>query len=159
MGCILRFLWMTPCLHIMARNMRCEKCEYSMWPCRGQHGFDTTAYTQDWLARGQHWTRADSDICDRLCGVLATPMVAKIFPAFIRCNCNYNFFSSVSFNRSVLSLNEYVICYVTSGWLGSRVVSVLDSGGFKSQPRRCRVTILGKLFTLIVPLFTKKRNW
>jgi len=39
---------------------------------------------------------------------------------------------------------------------GSRVVSVLDSGaeepGFKSQPRRCRVTVLGKLFTPIVPL-------
>ena len=36
-----------------------------------------------------------------------------------------------------------------------RVVSVLDSGaegpGFKSQPRRCRVTVLGKLFTPIVP--------
>jgi len=48
------------------------------------------------------------------------------------------------------------------GWLGSRVVSVLDSGatgpGFKSQPRRCRVTVLGKLFTPIVPLFTKYRN-
>ena len=48
-------------------------------------------------------------------------------------------------------------------WLGSRVVSVLDSGaerpGFKSQPRRCRVTVLGKLFTPIVPLFTKQRNW
>jgi len=47
--------------------------------------------------------------------------------------------------------------------LGSRVVSVLDSGaegpGFKSQPRRCRVTVLGKLFTPIVPLFTKQRNW
>ena len=46
------------------------------------------------------------------------------------------------------------------GWLGSRVVSVLDSGaewpGFKSQPRRCRVTVLGKLFTPIVPLFTKQ---
>jgi len=48
------------------------------------------------------------------------------------------------------------------GWLGSRVVSVLDSGtegpDFKSQPRRCRVTVLGvlgKLFTPIVPLFTK----
>ena len=31
------------------------------------------------------------------------------------------------------------------GWLGSRVVGVLDSGakgpGFKSQPRRCRVTV------------------
>ena len=35
--------------------------------------------------------------------------------------------------------------------LGGRVVSVLDSGaegsGFKSQPRRRRVTVLGKLFT------------
>jgi len=45
----------------------------------------------------------------------------------------------------------------------SRVVSVLDSGaegpGFKSQPRRCRVTTLGKLFTPIVPLFTKQRSW
>ena len=49
------------------------------------------------------------------------------------------------------------------GWLSSRVVSVLDSGaegpGFKSQPRRCRVTVLGKLFTPIVPVFTKPRNW
>jgi len=45
----------------------------------------------------------------------------------------------------------------------SRVVSVLDSGavepGFRSQPRRCRVTVLGKLFTPIVPLFTKQQNW
>ena len=49
------------------------------------------------------------------------------------------------------------------GQLGSRVVSVLDSGaegpGFKSQPRRCRVTVLGKRFTPIVPLFTKQRSW
>ena len=48
-------------------------------------------------------------------------------------------------------------------WLGSRVVSVLDSAaegpGFKSQSRRCRVTVLGKLFTPIVPLFTKQQNW
>ena len=33
------------------------------------------------------------------------------------------------------------------GWLGNRVVSVLDSGtewpGFRSQSRRCRVTVLG----------------
>ena len=47
--------------------------------------------------------------------------------------------------------------------LGSRVVSVLESGaegpGFKSQPRHCRVTVLGKLFTSIVPLFTKQQNW
>ena len=49
------------------------------------------------------------------------------------------------------------------GWLGSRVVSVLDSNaegsGFKSQPRRCRVTVLGTLFTPIAPLFAKQRNW
>ena len=49
------------------------------------------------------------------------------------------------------------------GWLSSQVVSVLDSGavgpGFKSHPRCCRVTVLGKLFTPIVPLFTKQWNW
>ena len=46
--------------------------------------------------------------------------------------------------------------HVWCRWLGSRVVSVRDSGavgpGFKSQPRRCRLTVLGKLFTLIEPL-------
>jgi len=49
------------------------------------------------------------------------------------------------------------------GGLGSRVVSMMDSGadgpGFKSQPRRCPVTVLGKLFKPIVSLFTKQRNW
>jgi len=48
-------------------------------------------------------------------------------------------------------------------WLGSRVVIVLYSGaegpGFKSQPRRCRVTVLGKLLTPVMPVFTKQRNW
>jgi len=47
-------------------------------------------------------------------------------------------------------------------WFGNRVVSVMDSGaeepGFKSQSRRCRVTVLGKLLTPIVPLFTKQQN-
>ena len=46
--------------------------------------------------------------------------------------------------------------------LSLRVVSVLDSGaeepGSKSQPRRCPVTVLGKLFTPIVPLFTKQQE-
>ena len=55
---------------------------------------------------------------------------------------------------------RYPVAYLG---LGSRVVSVLDTGavgpGFKSQPRRCRVTVLGKLFTPIVTLFTKQRNW
>jgi len=52
---------------------------------------------------------------------------------------------------------------LTRGWLGSRVVSVLDLGaegpGFKSQSRRCQVTVLRKLFTPIVPLFAKQQNW
>ena len=51
----------------------------------------------------------------------------------------------------------------SGGWLGSRVVSVLDSGTegprFKSQSRSCRVAVLGKLFTPIVPLFAKQQNW
>jgi len=58
------------------------------------------------------------------------------------------------------TMARYIIIIRPSG---SRVVSVLDSGavgpGFKSQPRRRRVTVLGKLFTPIMPLFTKHRNW
>jgi len=42
------------------------------------------------------------------------------------------------------------------------VISVLDSDaerpGFKLQPRHCPITVLGKLFTPIVPLVTKQRN-
>ena len=56
-----------------------------------------------------------------------------------------------------------LLLYMGLVWLGSRVISVLDSGavgpGFKSQLRRNRVTVLGKLVTPIVPLFTKQRNW
>ena len=56
---------------------------------------------------------------------------------------------------------SYGIYYL--GWLCRRVVSVPDTGaegpGFKSQLRRCRITVLGKLFTPIVPLFTKQQNW
>ena len=54
-------------------------------------------------------------------------------------------------------------CTVYSGWPGSRVVGVLDPGaegpGFKLQLRRCRVTVLGKLFTPIVLLSPKQQNW
>jgi len=54
-------------------------------------------------------------------------------------------------------LGHRYVAYWT-GWLGSRVVSVLDSGavgpGFKSHPRHCRLTVFGKLFTP-----TKQRNW
>ena len=59
----------------------------------------------------------------------------------------------------------FILCYLSVkwGWLGSRVVSVLDSSaegpGFISQSRRCRVTVLGKLFAPVVPLSTKQQNW
>jgi len=55
----------------------------------------------------------------------------------------------------------YCAIVAVVGWLGSQVVSMLDSGaegpGFKAQPRCCQVTVLRKLFTPIVPLFTKHK--
>ena len=55
-----------------------------------------------------------------------------------------------------------VVVTADRGVIISRVVSMLDSGaegpGFKSQSRRCWVIVLGKLFTPIVPLFTKQQN-
>ena len=47
------------------------------------------------------------------------------------------------------SVAEWLACWT----LGA------EGSGFKSQPQRCLVTVLGKLFTPIVPLFTKQRNW
>jgi len=58
-------------------------------------------------------------------------------------------------------LEAFELYYLPSGWLGSRVVSMLDSGAEGSNRSRdavCRVTVLGKLFTFIVPLFTKTQN-
>jgi len=75
------------------------------------------------------------------------------------------------FRKILLLLLHLPVCftalyiYIYSFFLNftSRVVSVLDSGvegrGFKSQSRRCQVTVLGKLFTPIMPLFTKQQNW
>jgi len=57
------------------------------------------------------------------------------------------------------SYTSHCTVYALFGWLGSRVVSVPDSGseehGFESQSWRCRVTVLGKLFTPIVPRSTQ----
>jgi len=69
---------------------------------------------------------------------------------------------SVTAESGESGADGYTLSWLVA-WLGIRVVSVLDSGavgpGFKSQPRRCRLTVLGKLFTSIAPLFTKQRNW
>jgi len=49
----------------------------------------------------------------------------------------------VFFSAQTLKLTNFTLVNNHRGWLGSRVVSVLDSNakgpGFKSQPRRCRV--------------------
>ena len=50
-----------------------------------------------------------------------------------------------------------VLCPGLPGW--QRAGLRRRRPGFKSQPRRCRVTVLGKLLTPIVPLFTKQQNW
>jgi len=78
-------------------------------------------------------------------------------------------FSCIIFHSALRLLRLSVVSYVMLQlqghywWLGSRVASVLDSNaegpGFKSQSRRCRVTVLGKLLTPIVHLFTKHQNW
>ena len=60
-------------------------------------------------------------------------------------------------------ITDYFYGTLLLEWLSSQVVSMLDSGavgpGLKAQPRRCGVTVLGKLFTHIVPLFTNQQNW
>ena len=52
--------------------------------------------------------------------------------------------SSRAFSRTFM-LFYFQTISITTGWLGSRVVSMLDSGvegpRFKSQPRHCRVTV------------------
>jgi len=69
---------------------------------------------------------------------------------------------------SAIPVRQPDIAYLSLLWearysVGSRVVSVLDSGaegpGFKSQSRRCRLAVLGKLLTPVVHLFTKQQNW
>jgi len=64
----------------------------------------------------------------------------------------------VGYIVSLLAGSLSCTCFHTrnalNGWLISRVVSVLNSGaegpGFKSQSRRRRLTVLGKLFTPII---------
>ena len=65
--------------------------------------------------------------------------------------------------RVLVAVKLVANCHTPFGWLSSRVVSVSDSSAegprFKSKSQCSRVTVLGKLFTPIVPLFTKQPNW
>jgi len=59
--------------------------------------------------------------------------------------------SGITHPHLKLPLFSTLYCNVGGWWLGSRVVSVLDSGaegpGFKSQPRRCRVSLRQTVLT------------
>jgi len=89
-------------------------------------------------------------------------------PIFQPCTVNtvyYLFMSAPCTVFFCIYLIYILISIIGWGGLGSRVVSdsvldlVAEGPGFKSQPRCYRATVLGKLFTPIVPLFTKQRNW
>jgi len=67
---------------------------------------------------------------------------------FNRLNFNLHFCTYMSHDQSWPKIRNQSHL-IGPWWLGSEVVSMLDSGaegpGFNSQPRRCRVTVLGKL--------------
>ena len=123
--------------------------------------FCNCRYTEAFLARDQRskvkvrsWISTGSTAGAMFCfhcppPIHPTPRLAVDFP-LCPSPCQYPHL-----------LVTYLLTYLSFlEWLGSRVVSVLDSGaqgpGFKSQLWRCRVAVLGKLFTPIVPLFIKQ---
>jgi len=79
------------------------------------------------------------------------------------CHCERQLGQLVSGRRGRLLIavytGLYIYMYIVYGWLGSVLDSGAEGPGFKSQSRRCRVTVLGKLFTPVVPLFTEQQNW
>ena len=66
--------------------------------------------------------------------------------------------NSVAARENARPVGLSCTCYLLT-LIVARYSGAVYGPGFKSQPRRCRVTVLGKLFTPIVPLFTKQQNW
>ena len=76
----------------------------------------------------------------------------------------FTIFQSCVFSRSAVSRSRPVHLYCTRPVLYTRNrthAKLMRRKAWvqKSQARRCRVTVLGKLFTPIVSLFIKQRNW
>ena len=83
------------------------------------------------------------------------------------CVCNLSVSVSVcprSYLRNLRPIFTKFVVHATYGrgsvaeWL-ARWTQAHNGPGSKSQSRGCQVIVLGKLFTLIVPLFTKQQNW
>ena len=72
------------------------------------------------------------------------------FPCFTHARSIFTeYFVIGAYQTTIGSVAEWLACWTQAQ----------KSPGFKSQSRRCRVTVLGKLFTPIVPVFTKQQNW
>ena len=105
------------------------KCTYDVrvsWPCGANYLSDISAshYSgTDWPADSWHVGPYGLDVVI----TYYFAVIAEVFPW-------------LGYSPAVP-----ITTYHLQGWLGSRVVSVLDSGaegpGFKSQPRRCRVSL------------------
>ena len=113
-----------------------------MFPCPTVYGpLDTSSPCNSFYCLG-HCTNVyddDDDASTTLFSLVS--LAANILPHF-----NPDWFY-------LLVLAHFWVARQPSGWRAGL------GRGFESQSRRCRVTVLGKLFTPIVPLFTKQRNW
>jgi len=145
---------------LYADRVQNEKRKAAVWCLSARPSVPSFSTMQIWLISisqpaSQRISRpirptADTLHCSPLNAAWLSPLINEWY-SFCTDNQSINLFVEIAHNTTIIV-----------GWLGSRVVSVLDSGaegpGFKSQLRRCRVTVLGKLFTPILPLFTKQQN-
>jgi len=147
------------CLHNCCKNRRMTVLYEEFFLCHSWSTVDSNCIISYWI------------VCFSIVDMSVILMLALRLAVFVLCGCHRNTrIGMVSrkgttyFTWSLCGVifNDDFIASIWLAWLGSRVVSVLDSGteepGFKSQLRRCQVTVLGKLFTPIVPLFTKQQN-
>ena len=95
---------------------------------------------------GSAGSQARSSGCERRSAGRPTRTVSVVHVGHYHCQ-------HVTTTHIDIALASYIMGGSVAEWLGA------EGPGFKSQLRRCRVTVLGKLFTPIVPLFTKQRNW
>jgi len=59
----------------------------------------------------------------------------------------------------LLYSHSHILAGLAAEWLVCWTQAQKGPGSNRSCPRCCQVTVLGKLFTPIVPLLTKQQNW
>jgi len=135
----------------------------SVWPSADKYNIADRGTNWLQLMHGAHQVTS----CFILCQLIVHVQESNVKDASDCQNLIADFFclcylSCVSLRQYVFNLSVYLCIYVhcslVAEWLACRQ-SGAEGPGFKSQPWRCRVTVLGKLFTPVVPFFTKQRNW